>query len=124
MANEFTGRRTVKADITFVDAASTFTTGIKIPAGALIQGIYWEGLGAATVTGASATVQPKLSGASTKNLCAAAVMSALPAQTVAASTAASSIRVTETGELVVFQQASSNAAATKRVALYVDYIYI
>ena len=74
-----------------------------------------------TVSGASATVVPKVGSAA---IAATVNIKNLPTQTAAASTAVALTRIPATGELTISEQASSDAGATGTWNIYVDYIYV
>ncbi len=122
--NSLNIRRTAFANITIPNAATTVSTGVFIPKGALITNLRWVSGDAITITGASATVQVQ---AGTVGLHTAPAVSAMGAQTTPVSTAlsiASGIALTVDSELKLVAQASSNSAATASYDFYVDYLYV
>jgi hypothetical protein len=122
--NEFNAQRTVKGTLTYLSsqaAASTFTTGVFIPAGAIITGIQIVGVSAQTLTNAAGTVQLR---AGSENIAAAVAISGLPANGAKASTAVSATVPTVGGELAVICQATSTSTASGSWDIYVDYIYV
>ena len=122
--NELLIKKTAFANITIPNAATTVSTGVYIPSGAIITGIRWNSDSAVTITGASATVTLD---AGTVALHTAVAVSAMGAQTTPTSTAlsiASGICLTTNSELKLVAQASSNSAATASYDFYVDYLYV
>ena len=122
--NEFTAQRTVKGTVTYLSsqaAASTFSMGVYIPAGAIITGIQIVGVSAQTLTNAAGTVQLK---AGTEVLAAAHAISAFPANGAKASTAVTATVPTVGGELNLIVQATSTSTAAGAWDVYVDYIYV
>lgn len=122
--NEFLTSRTAYASITIPNAATTVSTGVFIPAGAIVTGIRMNAPSAVTLTGASATVQLMVGAVS---IVATSNVSALGAQTVPsvkalATTAGNYISVDS--EIQLIAQASSNSAATATYQVYVDYLYV
>jgi len=125
MANTiFDIQRTAYARITIPNAATTVSTGVIIPSGAIVTGIRMNAPSAVTLTGASATVQLMVGDIS---IVATSNVSALGAQTVPsvkalATTAGNALTVDS--ELKLIAQASSNSAATAVYDVYVDYLYV
>lgn len=122
--NEFLTKRTAYASIAIPNAATTVSTGVFIPAGAIVTGIRMNAPSAVTLTGASATVQLMVGAVS---IVATSNVSALGAQTVPsvkalATTAGNYISVDS--EIQLIAQASSNSAATATYQVFVDYLYI
>lgn len=121
--NELNIKRTAFANIIIPNVATTVSTGVYIPKGAIVTGLRWCSPNAVTLTAASATVAPRISSV---NLCATVVVSALGASATPVTTAlstAAGILVTVDSELNLIAQASSNSAATASYDFYVDYIY-
>jgi hypothetical protein len=102
MANEFTIQRTAHAAFALANVAATVTSGVLIPAGALITGIRIGNDAAITKTNASGTVVPKIG---TVAIAATVNMSDLPEL-----------------NLVIGTSATSTASGT--VDYYVDYLYV
>jgi len=124
MANEHVVQRTAVASFALSNAAATVTSGVYIPAGAIITGIRICSPDAVTLTNASATVVPKVG---TEALCATVNMSDLPAQTAVATTevtAAAGKYITADGELNLVIGASATSTAAGTYDYYVDYLYI
>lgn len=125
MATQFNIKRTAKASFTLVNgsAASTVSSGVVIPSGAIITGVRMVAPSAVTVTGASGTVQLA---AGATNICATSNVSALGAVTVptvkALATTAGNY-LTVDSELRMVCGASGTSAATATYDVYVDYIY-
>lgn len=125
--NEFMANRTAKATFALVgnlSAASTLTSGVIIPKGAIVTGIRTVVPSAVTVTGASGTLQIAVGGV---NIAATANVSAIGAVTVpgikALATTAGNY-LTADSEIKIIEGASNNAAATVGAYdIYVDYIY-
>lgn len=123
MANEFAVQRTAIASFALANAAATVTSGVMIPAGAIITGIRICSPDAVTLTNASATVVPKVG---TVAIAATVNMSDLPAKTVVATTAVTAADgkyVTADGELNLVIGASGTQTAAGTYDYYVDYIY-
>jgi len=122
--NEFLTKRTAYASITLPNVATTVSTGVFIPAGAIVTGIRMNAPSAVTLTGASATVQLVIGAVS---VVATSNISALGAQTVpsvkALVTTAGNY-ITVDSEIQLIAQASSNSAATAAYQVFVDYLYI
>jgi len=122
--NEFLTKRTAYASITLPNVATTVSTGVFIPAGAIVTGIRMNAPSAVTLTGASATVQLVIGAVS---VVATSNISALGAQTVpsvkALATTAGNY-ITVDSEIQLIAQASSNSAATAAYQVFVDYLYI
>jgi hypothetical protein len=122
--NEFLTKRTAYASITIPNVATTVSTGVFIPAGAIVTGIRMNAPSAVTLTGASATVQLVIGAVS---VVATSNVSALGAQTVpsvkAMATTAGNY-ITVDSELQLIAQASSNSAATAAYQVFVDYLYV
>lgn len=117
-------KRTAYAQITIPNAATTVSTGVIIPSGAIVTGIRMNAPSAITVTGASASVQLMVGNIS---IVATSAISALGAQTVpsvkALATTAGNALVADS-EIKLIAQASSNSAATAVYDVYVDYLYV
>ena len=126
MVNDFNVKRTAFANITIPNTATTVTTGVFIPKGAIITGIRWMSGDAVTIANASATVNLQVGSVP---LATAWIVKNMGAQTVVGSTAlatAAGIYIgdaTLLNELNLVAQASSNTAATCSYDFYVDYIY-
>jgi hypothetical protein len=122
--NQFDIQRTAYASITIPNAATTVSSGVFIPAGAIVTGIRMNAPSAVTLTGASATVQLMIGAVS---VVATSNVSALGAQTVpsvkALATTAGNY-LTVDSEIKLIAQASSNSAATAAYDVYVDYIIV
>ena len=122
--NEFKAQRTVKGTLTYLSsqaAASTFSMGVYIPAGAIITGIQLVGVSAQTLTNAAGTVQLR---AGSEVLAAAVAISGFPANGAKASTAVTATVPTVGGELNIICQATSTSTASGSWDVYVDYIYV
>lgn len=121
--NEFAVQRTAYGSFTLANgsASSVHTTGVRVPAGAIVTNIRFISPGAVTKTGASGTVVPRIG---TDNIAATVNVSALPAQTVMATTAVAANYVANGGEFQLVEGASSNSAATGTYEFYVDYLYV
>jgi hypothetical protein len=122
-SNSLNIKRTAFANITIPNVATTVSTGVYIPKGAIVTGLRWLSADAVTLTGASATVAPRISSV---NLCATVNVSNLGASATPVTTAlsaAAGILVTVDSELNLIAQASSNSAATASYDFYVDYLY-
>ena len=122
--NEFMARRVAKGTMTYLSsqtAASTFSMGVFIPAGAIVTGIQFVGVSAQTLTNAAGTVQLK---AGTQALAAAVAISGLPENGAIASTAVTATVPTVGGELNIICQATSTSTAAGAWDVYVDYIYV
>ena len=123
MANEFNIQRTAKASFTLGNASTTHSSGVFIPAGAIVTGVRVIAPSALTVTANEATVQIRV-GAT--NVCATTNVSVMPAVSVPtvsalATTDGNYITVDSQIQLVVGASISSTCSAT--YDYYVDYIY-
>ena len=119
--NEHIIQRTAYISFTFQNAAaSTHSSGMFIPQGAIITGIRTIAPAAVTLTGASATVLPR---AGTEALAVTWNVSDFPAVTAIGTTAPIAYIATG-GEFNVVEASSVNAAATGTYEMYVDYLYI
>ena len=127
--NEFKVKRTAVGDFLVPLVATTVTSDVIVPAGAIVTGIrlmppsalYGS---AASSAAASATVQ-LFAGA--EALCAAIEFKNLPAETVMATTAVTSAEgfyVATGGNLQLQVGSSVNSAASGTFNYYVDYIYV
>ena len=120
-------KRTAFANITIPNAATTVSTGIYIPKGAIVTGIRWHSGDAVTIANASATAQLQVG---TVALCAAWIVKNMAAINVPTTTALSVVGGIVIGdnstnnELLLVAQASSNTAATASYDFYVDYLYV
>ena len=122
--NEFLTKRTAYASVTIPNAATTVSTGVFIPAGAIVTGIRMNAPSAVTLTGASATVQLMIGAIS---VVATSNVSALGAQTVPSIKAMATTTgnyITVDSEIQLIAQASNNSAATAAYQVFVDYLYI
>ena len=122
--NENDVKRTAVLCATIGNAATTWGSGIIIPAGALVTGVNVCALSAITTTNASATV---VLNAGTVPLIATTKINALPAQTVSAALAlltTSGMYLSVGGELNLVVSASSNTACTAAYNFYVDYLFV
>lgn len=124
-SNQFLVQRTANARFTIPNASATsnITSDVIIPAGAIITGMRVVAHDAVTLTGASATVVPRVG---TVNIAATQNVSALPAvSTPAISAIATTAGIYSQGGVLNLQcQASSNSAATATYDFYVDYLYV
>ena len=119
--NEHLIQRTAYISFTLQNAvASTHSSGMTLPSGAIITGIRTIAPAAVTLTGASATVVPR---AGTDNIAVTWNVSDFPAVTVVGTTAAIAYVATG-GDFNVVEASSVNAAATGTYEMYVDYLYI
>lgn len=123
--NEFNVKRTAKASFTLVNgsAASTLTSGVIVPKGAIITGVRMVAPSAVTLTDASGTVQLA---AGAVNIVATSKVSDLGAQTVPSVNALATTAgnyLTIDSELKLVCGASSNSAATAAYDVYVDYLF-
>ena len=122
--NEFLVNRTAKASFTIpnLSAATTVSSGVYIPAGAIVTGMRVIAPSAVTLSAASATIAFRIG---TVNIVATQRVSAMPAvSTPAISALATTAGIYAAGgELNMIAQASSNSAATATYDIYVDYIY-
>ena len=122
--NEKDVRRTAVLVATLGNAATTWHSGIIIPAGALVTAVNVCALSAITTTNASATV---VLNAGSTPLIATTKINALPAQTVSSALAlltTSGVYVSAGGELNLVVSASSNTACTAAYNFYVDYLFV
>jgi hypothetical protein len=119
--NQHVIKRTAYISFTLQNAvASTHESGMHIPAGAIITGITSIAPSAVTLTGASATVVPRVG---TDNIAATWNVSSFPAETVIGTTTPIAY-VANDGEFNVVEASSVNAAATGTYEMYVDYLYV
>jgi len=123
MANQFPVQRTAVGTFALSNAATTLASGVFLPAGALITGIHVGNKDAAVLTGAAATVVPKVG---TVSLCATVAMANLPAQTTGYSTAVSTngMMITTPSELNLVIGATGTSTASGTFDYYVDYLFI
>lgn len=123
MANQFAVHRTAVGSFALANVAATVTSGVFIPAGALITGIRIGNKDAITKTNASATVVPKVG---TVAIAATVNMKDLPAQTAGLSTAVltNGMMITAGGELNLVIGTSNTSTASGTVDYYVDYLFI
>jgi len=125
--NDLFVKRTAFANITLpgsASAATTVSTGVYIPKGAIVTGLRWNSGDAVTIANASATIQPNVG---TVALCATVKILSLGAQTTPTSTAlsnAAGIAVTADSEFNIYVQASSNTSAVASYDFYIDYMYV
>ena len=121
--NDFNIRRTAYGRVTLAagSASSVHSTGMYIPAGAIITGIRWVAPGVVTLTNASGTIVPRVG---TDNLCVTVNQSDLGAQTVVVTTAVVQSYVTNGGELQIVEGVSNTSTAGGTYEYYVDYIYV
>jgi len=121
--NEFLAQRTAVGSFTIPSASATsnLDSGIPIPAGAIITGIRLLAPAAVTTTGASGTVQLRVS---TTPIAATVNASALPAVSVPGITALLTTAgiLSPGGNLNLQCQASSATAVTATYNYYVDYL--
>jgi hypothetical protein len=124
MTNEFNVARVAKASFTIpnLSAATTVSSGVFIPAGAIITGLRMVAPAAVTLTGASATVAARVGSVA---IMATSRVSALPAVSTPSIVALATTTgiYSPGGELTLIAQASSNSAATATYDVYVDYLY-
>jgi len=119
--NEHVIKRTAYISFTLQNAtASTHSSGYHIPAGAIITGISSIAPAAVTLTGASATVVPRVG---TDNIAVTWNVSDFPAVTAIGTTTPIAY-VAAGGEFNVVEASSVNAAATGTYEMYVDYLYV
>ncbi len=123
MANQFAVRRSAVGSFALANVAATVTSGVFIPAGALITGIHIGNKDAVTFADADGTVVPKIG---TVAIAATVNMSGLPAQTIGASTAVSTagMMITTSSELNLVFGASNQSTAAGTFDYYVDYLFI
>lgn len=121
--NEFSINRTAYGTFTLSNgsASTVHSTGMIIPAGAIITGIRFIAPSAVTLTGASGTVVPRVG---TDNFAATFNISALPAVTTVGTRTITVPYVANGGELQLVEGVSNNAAATATYEMYVDYLYV
>jgi len=122
--NEFSIQRTAVGEFTLSNAAATLKSGVIIPAGAIVTGIRIMPLDVVTVTGATVTVNLL---AGTEALCDTVAISALPAETVVATTAVTAAEgkyLVTGGELMLQVAASASSSAAGVFNYYVDYLYV
>lgn len=126
--NENNVKRTAFAQITLpsgtaVTAATTLSSGVYIPKGAIVTGIRWNAPTGLTNTAASQTVQIRIGSV---NICTTIVISTLAAQTVPvigvlATTGGNALTVDSEFNVLLGATSSSTAAGT--YDFYVDYLY-
>ncbi len=123
MANQFPVQRTAVASFTLQTVAATITSGVFIPAGALITGIHIGNDDAAVLTNATGTVVPKVGSVA---IAATVNMSDLPAQTTGYSTAVltNGMQITTGGELNLVLGTTNTSTASGTFDYYVDYLFI
>lgn len=126
MANEFAIQRTAVGSFTLsgaVTAATTHSSGVFIPAGALITGIRIGAAVSNTIAGASGTVAPRVG---TVAIAATLNVKNLPAQTKGLQTAVltNGMMILAEGELNLIVGTSNNATAAGTWDYYVDYLYV
>jgi hypothetical protein len=121
--NEFLVNRVlVWPDVAPGQAATTFSAGTFLPAGAIIAGVKAVVTGAQTgLTDASATFRLRVG---TDNIISAITLKQLGAQTVPVALTmnnAGGVYVPNTGELNMIVQASSNSSYVGAPTFYVEY---
>jgi hypothetical protein len=124
MGNDFTHKRLATAAVTFPNTAGSVTTGVYIPARAIVTGIRFRAPAAVTITGAQATCQIRLG---TDMIVGGAAISDYAAYPHAGTTAlsiAGGVYFSDAREFNLVFQASSGSACTATYNYYVDYIYI
>lgn len=126
MANEFVVQRTAVAPLILTGSTAAFTqsSGVLIPAGAIITGIKIVAESAATKTNASQTVVPKVG---TAAIGATLNVSDLPAETVCVPgtlAPTGGFVIVTGGELNVVGGATGTSTASGTWKYYVDYIYV
>lgn len=127
MANEFNAKRTAVAPLVVAGGTAAFTSssGVKIPAGAIITGVRWIASNdAITVTNASQTVVPKVG---TQAIAATLNVKTLPAQTVALPgtlAATGGVVIMSDGELNVVGGATGTSTGAGDWKCIVDYIIV
>jgi hypothetical protein len=124
--NDFLVKRTAYfQDVTIGNAATTWSSGVIIPAGAIITGVKMMAPGAVTTTDASATIQLRVgtnSIISTTKINAAVGAVTIPITLTL--NQAGGVYVPASGELNMIVSASSVSACTAVVDVYVDYLYV
>jgi ABC-type multidrug transport system permease subunit len=121
--NEFDIKRTAVIACTLGNSATTWYSGMIIPAGAIVLGVRCMAPSAVTTTNASATV---VLNAGTTALIATTKINALPAETVMTIvpiTATGGLYMVAGGELNLVVEGSQNTACTAAYNFYVDYIF-
>ena len=123
--NEFLVNRVAVLDnVVIGNAATTWSQGVIIPAGAIITGIKAVSPGAQTnLTDASATIRLRVG---TDPICSAITIKQLSAQTIPAALTmnnAGGVYVPNTGELNLIVQASSNSSYNGTVKFFVEYYH-
>jgi hypothetical protein len=110
-------------DVAPGQAATTFSAGVFLPAGALIKQINAVVTGAQTnLAAASATFQLRVG---TDTICSAITLKQLGAQTVPVALTmnqAGGVYVPNTGELNMIIQASSNSSYVGAPTFYIEYV--
>ena len=122
--NEHLVQRTAYGSFTLNGAATASTvhsSGVIVPAGAIITNIRWISPTAVTVTGASGTVVPRVG---TDNIAATLNISDLGASRSLGTTAVAAPYTVNGGEFQLVEGTSNNAAATATYEFYVDYLYV
>lgn len=118
-------RTAVFESVLIGNAATTHSSGIYIPAGAIITGIRAVCPGAQTnYAAASATIQLRVG---TDSIMSVATIKAIGAQTVPTAltlNAAGGVYVPNSGELNLIVQASSNSSYVGTHDFYVDYFFV
>jgi hypothetical protein len=111
--------------VTLGNAATTWTSSVFIPAGAIITGARVMAPGAVTTTDASATICLYVS--STPIVSTTKINAVVGAQTIPVNMTliqAGGVYVPATAALAVYVSASSSSACTAVVNFYVDYLYV
>lgn len=118
-------RTAVFESVLIGNAATTHSSGIYLPAGAIITGIKAVSPGAVTNrTDASATIQLRVG---TDSIMSAATLKTLGAQTIPVALTlnqAGGVYVPNSGELNLIVQASSNSSFVGTYDFYVDYFFV
>ena len=118
-------RTAVFESVLIGNAVTTHSSGIYIPAGAIITGIRVVSPGAQTnQTAASATIQLRVG---TDSLMSTARLSQVGAQTIPVALTlnqAGGVYVPNSGELNLIVQASSNSSYVGTLDFYVDYFFV
>lgn len=127
MANELYVKRTAVADLVMTGATAAFTqsSGVYIPAGAVITGCRWVAANTAvSIANASQTVLPKVG---TQAIAITVNAKTLPAQTVGLPdvlAATGGVVIMANGELNIVGGATGTATAAGTWKYYVDYIFV
>ncbi len=120
--NEYNTRRTAKAQFTVPNAATTTSSGVIVPKGAIVTGVVVNAPDAVTVTNAAATAQIVVGGVdivATQNVSDFA--NDVPVTLALATT--NGVALTADSEIKLETQASSTSAVTASWDVFVDYIY-